>query len=118
MATQLHLQADRPGVYHGQSAMFSGDGFPDMHFPVRALPPADRAAWVENVRGQAAPLDLRAYARLAQPGVAAPQLFGAVQPRLFDAIVSQHVPPAPRPMPGRSGGDPAISPKPEASHVR
>jgi cytochrome o ubiquinol oxidase subunit 2 len=118
MATQLHLQADRPGVYYGQSAMFSGDGFPDMHFPVRALPRADYAGWVGSVRGHAVPLDLRAYARLAKPEVGKPQLFGAVQPRLFDAIVSQHVPPAPRPMPGRSGGDPAISPKPEAGHAR
>jgi cytochrome o ubiquinol oxidase subunit 2 len=118
MATQLHLQADRPGVYYGQSAMFSGDGFPDMHFPVRALPPADYAGWVGSERAHSVPIDLRAYARLAKPELGKPQQFGAVQPRLFDAIVSQHVPPAPRPMPGRSGGDPGISPKPEAGHAR
>ena len=28
MTTRLHLQADRPGVYDGISAHFSGDGFP------------------------------------------------------------------------------------------
>jgi cytochrome o ubiquinol oxidase subunit 2 len=95
IATQLHLHADRPGVYYGQSAMFSGDGFPDMHFPVRALPPADYAGWVGSERGHSVPLDRRAYARLAKPEVGKPQLFGAVQPRLLDAIVSQHVPPAP-----------------------
>jgi hypothetical protein len=32
MAIQLRLQADRPGVYYGQSSMFSGDRFSDMHF--------------------------------------------------------------------------------------
>ena len=37
MATQLNLQADRPGDYHGLSAQFSGDGFSDMHFVLRAL---------------------------------------------------------------------------------
>jgi hypothetical protein len=47
MATQLHLQADRPGVYYGQSAMFSGDSFPDMHFPVRAL-----LCWVGRKRAR------------------------------------------------------------------
>src|SRR4029077_1405876 len=32
MATRLHLQADHLGTYAGLSAMFSGDGFPDMRF--------------------------------------------------------------------------------------
>lgn len=118
MATQLHLQADRPGVYYGQSAMFSGDGFPDMHFAVRAVPPAAYAAWSARVRGGGVPLDLAAYARLAKPGAAAPGAFAAVQPGLFDAIVRRHVPPAPRPAPGRAGGAPTVSPKPEVGHVR
>src|SRR5712672_2524056 len=37
MATRLHLQADHPGTYAGISAMFSGDGFPDMRFAVDAV---------------------------------------------------------------------------------
>ena len=37
MTTQLHLQADREGVFHGLSSQFSGDGFPGMHFQVRAV---------------------------------------------------------------------------------
>src|SRR3984885_84273 len=32
MTTQLNLQADRPGIYHGLSAHFSGDGFSEMAF--------------------------------------------------------------------------------------
>ena len=39
MVTQLHLQADQPGEFYGQSAQFSGDGFSDMNFTVRAVPP-------------------------------------------------------------------------------
>ena len=31
MTTQLNLQADHPGTFHGLSAHFSGDGFSDMH---------------------------------------------------------------------------------------
>ncbi len=32
MASDLNLQADKPGVFHGLSAHYSGDGFSDMHF--------------------------------------------------------------------------------------
>ena len=46
MVTQLNLQADQPGDYYGQSAQFSGDGFPDMNFIVRAVPPDAVRAWV------------------------------------------------------------------------
>ena len=39
MTTRLNLQADRPGVYDGLSAHFSGDGFPGMQFKAHVLPP-------------------------------------------------------------------------------
>ena len=48
MTTHLHLLADEPGTFHGLSGHFSGDGFSDMHFPVRALPAAQFAAWVDT----------------------------------------------------------------------
>ena len=38
MTTQLNLQADTAGIFHGLSAQFSGDGFSDMHFEVQARP--------------------------------------------------------------------------------
>ena len=38
MATQLNLNADEPGAFLGVSSHFSGDGFADMQFEVRALP--------------------------------------------------------------------------------
>jgi len=37
MVTQLNLQADRTGEFYGESAQFSGDGFSDMHFVLRAV---------------------------------------------------------------------------------
>ena len=37
MRTQLYLRADEPGTFRGMSAHFSGDGFSDMHFPVRSV---------------------------------------------------------------------------------
>jgi cytochrome o ubiquinol oxidase subunit 2 len=40
MADDLYLQADRPGVFAGRSAHFSGDGFSDMAFEVKSVPRA------------------------------------------------------------------------------
>ncbi len=46
MTSRLNLQADRPGVYLGSSAHFSGDGFSGMAFDVHAVCPSEFAAWV------------------------------------------------------------------------
>ncbi|HET9018712.1 MAG TPA: cytochrome ubiquinol oxidase subunit II, partial [Acetobacteraceae bacterium] len=57
MADTLYLEASRPGVYYGESAMISGDGFADMHFDTDAMP-ADRfTAWVSATRGAGPALD-------------------------------------------------------------
>jgi cytochrome o ubiquinol oxidase subunit 2 len=47
MRTRLNLQADTPGTFRGLASHYSGDGFSDMHFAVRAVPPAEFADWVE-----------------------------------------------------------------------
>ncbi len=112
MVTRLNLQADRPGEYEGLSAHFSGDGFPDMRFKVRAVPPAAFDAWAQGARGQGPALDLKAYGELARQGVVkTPIGYGAVAPDLFQAIASQKTPPGPGPQTGRGG--PQTSPQPE-----
>ncbi|MBI1402587.1 MAG: cytochrome ubiquinol oxidase subunit II [Porphyrobacter sp.] len=103
METHLHLQADRPGRYYGQSAQFSGDGFADMHFTLQAVPPPEFARWTAEIRGTGRTLDRTSYRALAQQGHAARGLaFGRVDPGLFGAIVTQAIPPAagPKPAPG------------------
>jgi cytochrome o ubiquinol oxidase subunit 2 len=109
MATQLNLQANRPGSYFGTSAHFSGDGFSDMQFTVRAVPAADFAAWAAGARGRGPALDGHGYAALAQQSQAVkPYTYGAVANGVFDAVVRQTLPPAPGPRTGRGG--PQISP--------
>ena len=104
MATQLHLQADRPGSYFGTSAHYSGDGFSDMQFTVRAVPAAAFNAWAAEVRGRGPVLDAHGYAMLArQSQKVRPFTYGTVVPNLFDAIVSQKLPPAAGPQTGRGG---------------
>jgi cytochrome o ubiquinol oxidase subunit 2 len=100
MVSQLNLQADRPAELWGQSAMFSGDGFSDMQFQVKSVAPDRFAAWAQSARGGGAVLDEAAYRRLAlQSHDVPPTTFRAVDPRLFDAIATQKIPPAPGPEP-------------------
>ena len=101
MVSELNLQADRPAAIWGQSAHFSGDGFSDMQFQVRSVAPNQFAAWANGARGGGPVLDLAAYGQLArQSHNVAPMTFSNVDPRLFDAIATQRIPPAPGPEPG------------------
>lgn len=114
MATQLNLIAEKPGSYRGFSGHFSGDGFADMHFATRVLPPRQFGAWVSATRAASSPsLDRAAYAQLAKQGVVThPFAYRAVEPTIFDAILNQIAPPGPGPIiglpdaqkPPRTGG--------------
>ena len=109
MATTLHLQADTPGDYFGTASHFSGDGFSDMQFVAHAVPPARFAAWAARTRTRGPVLDVGGYRRLARQSQAVrPYTYRAVDPRLFDAVVRQILPPAPGPVAGRGG--PQVSP--------
>lgn len=106
MATHLNLEADRPGVFPGRSAHFSGDGFPGMEFEVHAVRPEQFAAWAASARHSGQVLDDRTYAQLSQPtSYVRPMTFSNVVPGLFEAIVTGRAPatqqlPHSRPAPG------------------
>jgi len=90
MESQLYLLADEPGVFAGISAQFSGAGFPDMQFRMRAVGNAEFADWSSKTRGAGETLDLAAYERLALPGVERqPRTYGAITADLFYTIVSR-----------------------------
>jgi cytochrome o ubiquinol oxidase subunit 2 len=96
--TQLHLQADQPGEFLGESAMFSGDGFSDMRFTVRAVPEQQFASWLGTVRQAGKLLDRAAYIALSRPSMnAPPSTFATVDDGLFQAVVTQEIPPGPGP---------------------
>lgn len=110
METELNLRADRPGTIYGQSAHFSGDGFSDMNFGVRSVPPAEFAGWVARAKAQGPMLDMPGYAALyKQSSNVKPFSYRAVQPGLFEAVVAQKIKPQPGPSTG-GGRDPNISP--------
>ena len=90
MTTQLNLLADRPGEFPGISSNFNGNGFADMRFIAKAVPAADFAGWVAQVRGSGPALDIPAYAALAKPSQAVPPTtWSSVDPNLFDHIIEQ-----------------------------
>jgi cytochrome o ubiquinol oxidase subunit 2 len=105
MVTQLYLQADHVGEYYGQSAQFSGDGFSDMHFTVRAVAAEEFARWLDGARSTGSALDRDAYSGLSrQSRHVRAFTYRAVEPGLFQAIVTQQIPPGPGPSAG-SGQD-------------
>ncbi|MCO5399127.1 ubiquinol oxidase subunit II [Ralstonia soli] len=92
MRTRLHLIADHPGVYLGQSAAYSGAGFSDMHFKTIATPRAEFDAWVRQAKASGHVLDRKAYRTLEQPSSKDPvTLYAAVAPRLFDGVVDKYM---------------------------
>lgn len=117
MNSTLNLRADRAGEYRGMASHISGDGFADMHFAVDAVPPAAFGQWVLGARSNPSRLDALSYRRLGIQGVVTrPLTFGAVEPGLYEAVVSQRLAPMAGPQVGRGGPD--VSPRTEASGAR
>jgi cytochrome o ubiquinol oxidase subunit 2 len=109
MADHLNLEADKPGVYFGESSHFSGDGFPGMHFAVDAVRPADFAAWTARVKSAGPTLDTASYTALEKQSIdVRPFTYGSATPGLFQTIVNQSIAPAPGPS---DGPQPDVRPK-------
>jgi cytochrome o ubiquinol oxidase subunit 2 len=103
MRTQLNLQADRPGIYPGLSADFSGDGFSDMAFDLKAVTAEEFSAWATAAAASGPVLDETGYRNLLkQSQNVAPYTYRSIQPRLFDAILMQRLPPGEGPEPTTS----------------
>src|SRR5215813_10457518 len=112
MVTQLHLAADKPGDFRGLSAQYSGGGFSDMNFVLRAVPRDAFAQWVAGVRQTGSALDRSSYLALCQQSSnVRPFTYRAVDAGLFDAVVSQQLPPCPGPNIERAGA--TVRPQPE-----
>jgi len=92
MTTQLNLQADKPGIYEGLSAQFSGPGFSDMRFTLRAESGEGFAAWLAQVRAESGVLNEPVLAQLVRPTRAAGELtYGSVPQDPFEMVAGGHV---------------------------
>ena len=105
MTTQLNLLASKTGTYPGLSAQFSGDGFSDMRFDVRAVPEEEYQAWLNSTRAGSEFLDTVRYAQLTTPSRHdEPATFGRVTAGLFEYIVHNHGGPITGPASGLADG--------------
>ena len=78
--------------------MFSGDGFSDMHFVIRAVPQGEFDGWVATAKNAGKALDPAAYAQLGKPGIVPqPISFSSVDPGLFAAVTDGTIAPVPGP---------------------
>jgi cytochrome o ubiquinol oxidase subunit 2 len=115
MATRLNLQADRPGTFGGLSAHFSGDGFSDMHFDVHVVPSEQFSKWAQDGSSARQALDERSYQEIAKPSLKnPPAIYRLADPDLFNAIVTQKLPPSP----GAQAGVIGASLPPGAANAR
>jgi cytochrome o ubiquinol oxidase subunit 2 len=88
MRTHLNLLAERAGDYPGFSSNFSGDGFSDMRFLVRAMPASEFSSWHERTASEAPALNTEAYSQLARASSnTQTQTYRSVDPDLFEQIV-------------------------------
>jgi cytochrome o ubiquinol oxidase subunit 2 len=100
MVSQLSLQADGSHEIWGTSAHFSGDGFSDMQFEVKSVPPAEFGTWADGVKGNGPMLDEAAYTKLMdQTQRVPPSTYGAIDPQIFQSVATQKIPPGPGPEP-------------------
>ncbi len=96
--TQLHLVANEPGDYFGQSGNYSGNGFSSMRFTTHVGSEADFEAWVARARAGGSALDFARFKALARPGepvnhrypVHPVTYYSNVQPGLFKQIIDQY----------------------------
>jgi cytochrome o ubiquinol oxidase subunit 2 len=98
MVTRLELRADNEGTYQGLAAHFSGDGFPEMLFDIHVVSELAFPDWVKNTARSDLVLNKESYTKLARQSLEPTKLtFRLDDPRLFDAIATQKIPPAPGP---------------------
>jgi cytochrome o ubiquinol oxidase subunit II len=107
MVTRLNLRADNEGDLQGLSAHFSGDGFPDMMFDVHVISPLAFPDWVAKTAKTDQVLNEDSYKQLMQQFVERGRpTYRLENPRLFDLISTQHIPPGPGPQVTSNAGRP------------
>ncbi|KAB2332292.1 cytochrome aa3 quinol oxidase subunit II [Cytobacillus depressus] len=68
MVNTLHLAADVPGEYMGRNSNFSGKGFAQNTFQVKAMPEDEFDKWVKEAKETAEPLTEEKFDKLLEPG--------------------------------------------------
>ena len=95
MATKLHLQADKQGVFKGVSSNLSGEGFADMKFNVRSVDMQTFKSTLQQKNKDSQALDMTSYEALAVPStITEPQWYRLTDPDLLQKIIHKYMLPA------------------------
>ncbi len=93
MQSQLHLAADRTGVFDGFSGNLSGKGFSGMHFKVRSLSNDEFGAWVAAAQLSDTALDAGVYSELRLDSENDPvRYYAPVAKSLYSSILHSFMP--------------------------
>ncbi|TFW03295.1 ubiquinol oxidase subunit II [Oxalobacteraceae bacterium OM1] len=94
MQTTLNAVLNKPGVYDGFSANYSGAGFSNMRFKYRGVTDGEFDKWVADTKAAGSALQRADYLTLEKPSEREPvRRYASVAPELFDAIVNRCVAP-------------------------
>jgi cytochrome o ubiquinol oxidase subunit 2 len=97
MQTSLHAVINKPGVYQGFSANYSGAGFSGMRFRFHAFDQGGFDRWVADVKAGGGAMDRGTYLELTrQSENEPPKRFATIDAGLFDAVVNRCVHPGDR----------------------
>jgi cytochrome aa3-600 menaquinol oxidase subunit II len=89
MAMNLWLQADKPGVYTGRGANFTGKGFAHNTFTVRAVSQQEFDQWVSQLKQTAPPLTMQEYDKLTKPSLMGTASYSSFPPNLFQNVINK-----------------------------
>jgi len=94
MQTLLHLEANAPGSFEGLSANFSGRGFNEMKFLIKAGTNEEFKLWINSLKNSPERLTKERYDELAKPSEDDKvQNFSFVEENLFMNIMMKYMPP-------------------------
>lgn len=94
MRTKLHIMANEAGEYSGMSTNYSGIGFSDMKFTIKASSQKEFNEWVKQVQKSPEKLDMARYNNLAKPSINDPvKYFSLAADNLFNNIIMKFMGP-------------------------
>jgi cytochrome o ubiquinol oxidase subunit II len=94
MQTQLHGVINKPGVYEGFSANYSGAGFSNMRFKFHGLDQKGFDTWVAQVKANGTALNQDAYMKLEKPSEKDPvRYYASTEKNLYNKILNMCVDP-------------------------
>jgi cytochrome o ubiquinol oxidase subunit 2 len=94
METKLHAVVNKPGVYQGFSANYSGAGFSGMRFAFHGLTDDGFDKWIAGVKAGGGTLDRGHYLELERPSENVPvRRYATVDANLYKLILNRCVEP-------------------------